>query len=987
MSTNVSVLTSLFTATLGGPLVRAAALSYGLSKAVKARREGKDAGAHSRRPARPSGAAEVKRLFWLGVGLAAGAYLTRRAAEAAQNLTPAGIGANLADGLRELGAGLGAFGAEVRAGMETREQELTRCSSGAPAEACPRWARPCRSRRPRRRRRRGAERAGQGPDARTCRPPRSARPGRCRAAPRPLRSQRRQDVQTHEIARRFTQHFVDAGHTRVPSASLILDDPTLLFVNAGMVQFKPFFLGEAPAAVPAGHVDPEVRAHRRHRRGRPDHPAQHLLPDGRQLLLRRLLQGRRHRARLEPRHRQPGRRRLRLRSRPHLGHRLPRRRRGRRSVAADRRAAGRADPAPQREGQLLGHGRARSRRPLLGDLLRPRARARPRRRPGGRRGPLPGDLEPRLHAGRARRAVAQGGPPAGRGAAAQEHRHRAGRRAGRDAPAGRGQRLRDRPRPPGDRARRGVLGPPLRRRPRRRRPVPGDRRPRPVRRHDHRRRGDARQRGPRLRAAPAAAPDRALGAAARRERAGAAELRRGRPRRDGPVLPGAGHRLRADLRGRPGRGGGLPATLTAGSRIFDTAVAATKQAGRRRSWPATRPSSCTTPTASRSTSRWRWRPRPGWPSTSRASARLMDEQRARAKADANGPQDRARRRGRVPRGARRGRRHRVPRLHRPDRASRGSSGWSSTGSACRRPARAPPSRSCWTAPRSTPRAAASRPTPASSSATVSPWRSTTCSRRSPGLVVHRGLVTDGEATVDAAVPAEVDTGRRARGVALALRHAPGARRHAQAPGRRRRAGRLAERARPAAVRLHLARRCGAAVSVLDRGRGRGQRRTAGRPGGAGVRHHPGRGPPHRRDGAVRGEVRRPGPRRRDRRLLPRAVRRHARASLRAAGPGEAPVGGVDRFGCAPGRGARRASTRSATSPASTCSSRSSPSSSRRAPRSCPSGSAAWSSGCAWPSASWRRSARTPCCRRQARWPTGPTTSAGSRWSPRPRPRA
>ena len=48
VSTNVSVLTSLFTATLGGPLVRVAALSYGLSKAVKARRSGKDAGAHSR---------------------------------------------------------------------------------------------------------------------------------------------------------------------------------------------------------------------------------------------------------------------------------------------------------------------------------------------------------------------------------------------------------------------------------------------------------------------------------------------------------------------------------------------------------------------------------------------------------------------------------------------------------------------------------------------------------------------------------------------------------------------------------------------------------------------------------------------------------------------------------------------------------------------------------------------------------------------------
>lgn len=35
---NVSALTSLFTATLGGPLVKAAALSYGVSKAIRARR-------------------------------------------------------------------------------------------------------------------------------------------------------------------------------------------------------------------------------------------------------------------------------------------------------------------------------------------------------------------------------------------------------------------------------------------------------------------------------------------------------------------------------------------------------------------------------------------------------------------------------------------------------------------------------------------------------------------------------------------------------------------------------------------------------------------------------------------------------------------------------------------------------------------------------------------------------------------------------------
>jgi len=51
-------------------------------------------------------------------------------------------------------------------------------------------------------------------------------------------------VQTHEIRKRFLDHFVKAGHTEVPSASVILDDPNLLFVNAGMVQFVPFFLGQ-----------------------------------------------------------------------------------------------------------------------------------------------------------------------------------------------------------------------------------------------------------------------------------------------------------------------------------------------------------------------------------------------------------------------------------------------------------------------------------------------------------------------------------------------------------------------------------------------------------------------------------------------------------------------------------------------------------------------------------------------------------------------
>lgn len=47
---NVSTLTSLFTATLGGPLVKAAALSYGVSRALsRRRRAGQDDGRHSRR--------------------------------------------------------------------------------------------------------------------------------------------------------------------------------------------------------------------------------------------------------------------------------------------------------------------------------------------------------------------------------------------------------------------------------------------------------------------------------------------------------------------------------------------------------------------------------------------------------------------------------------------------------------------------------------------------------------------------------------------------------------------------------------------------------------------------------------------------------------------------------------------------------------------------------------------------------------------------
>jgi alanyl-tRNA synthetase len=57
-------------------------------------------------------------------------------------------------------------------------------------------------------------------------------------------------VDTPSIRKTFLDFFAERGHTVVPSASLVPDDPTLLLTNAGMVQFKPYFLGSRPAPYP-----------------------------------------------------------------------------------------------------------------------------------------------------------------------------------------------------------------------------------------------------------------------------------------------------------------------------------------------------------------------------------------------------------------------------------------------------------------------------------------------------------------------------------------------------------------------------------------------------------------------------------------------------------------------------------------------------------------------------------------------------------------
>jgi hypothetical protein len=66
----------------------------------------------------------MKRMLWLGIGLAVGALVVRAATKKAQALTPQGIAGSLQESAGGLLDSVRGFVEDVRAGMAEREQEI-----------------------------------------------------------------------------------------------------------------------------------------------------------------------------------------------------------------------------------------------------------------------------------------------------------------------------------------------------------------------------------------------------------------------------------------------------------------------------------------------------------------------------------------------------------------------------------------------------------------------------------------------------------------------------------------------------------------------------------------------------------------------------------------------------------------------------------------------------------------------------------------------
>ena len=160
-------------------------------------------------------------------------------------------------------------------------------------------------------------------------------------------------MKSSEIRSSFLEYFRSKGHTIVPSSPLVpANDPTLLFVNSGMVQFKDVFLGKDKRAysraTTAQRSPARGRQAQRPRERRLHRAPPHVLRDARQLLLRRLLQEGRDRVRVGAAHQG-----VQAAAGAAVDHRLPDRRRGLRAVDEDDRRA---------EGALRAHRRQARRR-------------------------------------------------------------------------------------------------------------------------------------------------------------------------------------------------------------------------------------------------------------------------------------------------------------------------------------------------------------------------------------------------------------------------------------------------------------------------------------------------------------------------------------------------------------------------------------------------------------------------------------------------
>jgi hypothetical protein len=66
----------------------------------------------------------MKRLIWLGIGLAVGALVVHKATRAARSLSPGGIASSVAESAGGLGESVRSFVDDVRSAMAEREQQI-----------------------------------------------------------------------------------------------------------------------------------------------------------------------------------------------------------------------------------------------------------------------------------------------------------------------------------------------------------------------------------------------------------------------------------------------------------------------------------------------------------------------------------------------------------------------------------------------------------------------------------------------------------------------------------------------------------------------------------------------------------------------------------------------------------------------------------------------------------------------------------------------